>query len=240
MEQNVLLAQRDDHVLTLTLNRPQARNALNLALTRAIVQALRDYEEDDSLHVLVVTGADPAFCAGLDLKDFSAPDSPRGEVAAMIDMWPQLKKPVIAAVNGAAMTGALEVAMACDFIIASDRAVFADTHVKIGAMAGGGMTARLPRLVGSPWAKQMSFTGAPIDAAAALRLGLVNEVRPHADMLAYAQSLAKAISAHQPELIRSVKQVIDAGSHSTLADALALEKEALAERRHRGGMQWKP
>jgi enoyl-CoA hydratase len=234
----VLLSQRNEAVLTLTLNRPQARNALNLALTRALVSALQQFEADASLHVLVVTGSDPAFCAGLDLKDFSAVDAPRGEVAAMIDMWAQLSKPVIAAVNGAAMTGALELAMSCDFIIASERAMFADTHTKIGALAGSGMTARLPHLIGSRWAKQMSYTSTPVDAATALRIGLVNEVKPHAELIPYVQELASLIASRQTDLVHTVKHIIDSGAMSSLADGLALEKRMLAERKQRGAMQW--
>ena len=225
-------------VLTLTLNRPDARNALNLALTEALVDAIHRFEADESLRVLIVTGADPAFCAGLDLNDFSAPDAPRARVAEMIDMWARISKPVIAAVNGAAVTGGLELAMGCDFIIASERARFADTHTKIGALAGGGMTARLPHLVGSRWAKQFSFTSEPIDAATALRIGLVNEVLAHDQLMERAAAVANTIASRDPDLVATVKRVIDQGALATLEEALRIEKEALAERRQRGGMAW--
>ncbi|ACA95938.1 MULTISPECIES: enoyl-CoA hydratase [Burkholderia] len=225
-------------VLTLTLNRPDARNALNLALTEALVDAIHRFEADESLRVLIVTGADPAFCAGLDLNDFSAPDAPRARVAEMIDMWARISKPVIAAVNGAAVTGGLELAMGCDFIIASERARFADTHTKIGALAGGGMTARLPHIVGSRWAKQFSFTSEPIDAATALRIGLVNEVLAHDQLMERAAAVANTIASRDPDLVATVKRVIDQGALATLEEALRIEKEALAERRQRGGMAW--
>ncbi|PRX96943.1 enoyl-CoA hydratase [Paraburkholderia sp. BL25I1N1] len=237
-QSQVLLTDSDNGVLTLTLNRPDVRNALNLALTRALVDALTHFEGDDSLRVLIVTGADPAFCAGLDLGEFSAPDAPRGEVAAMIDMWPRLSKPVIAACNGAAVTGGLELAMGCDFIIASERARFADTHTKIGALAGGGMTARLPHIVGSRWAKQISFTSEPIDAVTALRIGLVNEVTSHATLLERARALAATIASRSPELIGTVKRVIDAGALASLSEALEIEKAALAERKAKTPMAW--
>jgi enoyl-CoA hydratase len=239
MEQEApLITQRQDGVLTLTLNRPQARNALNLALTRALVAELLAFEADAGLKVAVVTGSDPAFCAGLDLRDFSTPDAPRHEVVAMIDMWPRLRKPVIAAVNGPAMTGALELALGCDFIVASEKALFGDTHTKIGALAGGGMTARLPQAVGPRWAKQMSYSGVPIDAATALRIGLVNQVLPHGELLAHVQGLAHQIAAMDPALVATVKRVIDGGSMGTLAHGLLLEKDALAERKTRGAMTW--
>lgn len=234
-----LLGQtQEGAVLTLTLNRPEARNALNLALTEALIDAMHRFEADESLRVLIVTGADPAFCAGLDLNDFSAPDAPRARVGEMIDMWARMTKPVIAAVNGAAVTGGLELAMGCDFIIASERARFADTHTKIGALAGGGMTARLPHIVGTRWAKQFSFTSEPIDAATALRIGLVNEVLAHDQLMERAAVLANMIASRHPDLVATVKRVIDQGALATLEEALRIEKEALAERKQRGGMAW--
>ena len=236
----VLIVEKSDGVLTLRLNRPDARNALDIELTRALAAQLLEFEADPEVSVLVVTGSDPAFCAGLDLKDFSAPTSPRSEVAAMIDMWPRLTKPVIAAVNGPAYTGALEIALACDFIVASERAKFADTHTKIGALAGGGMTARLPNAVGMRWAKQMSFSGIPVDAQTALRIGLVNEVKLHDQLLPYVHELAKAIAVHDPELLTTVKRTIDCGALSTMAEGLYREREALNGRKARGSMTWKP
>jgi enoyl-CoA hydratase len=235
---DLLGATREDAVLTLILNRPESRNALNLALTEALIDALNRFAADESVRVLIVTGADPAFCAGLDLNDFSAPDAPRARVADMIDMWPRVTKPVIAAVNGAAVTGGLELALGCDFIIASERARFADTHTKIGALAGGGMTARLPHLVGPRRAKQFSFTSDPIDAATALRIGLVNEVVAHDQLMERAAALAKTIASRRPDLVATVKRVIDQGTQSTLEEALRIEKAALAERKQRGGMAW--
>jgi len=234
-----LIDELDAGVLWLTLNRPASRNALNLALTRALATQFARIETDSAVKVVVLTGADPAFCAGLDIKDFSAADSPRHEVGAMINSVPLLRKPVIAAVNGSAFTGGLELALGCDFIIASDQARFADTHTRIGALAGSGLTARLPHRVGHAWAKQISYSGLPVDAATALRIGLVNEVRPHAELRSHVAALAAAIAGHDEELVGTVKRVLDAGSYSTLADALRLEREALAHRKTRGGMQWK-
>lgn len=237
-DESCLLIDAAEGVLSLTLNRPAARNALNLALTRALAQQLRRFEEDSGLRVAVLSGSDPAFCAGLDLKEFSAPESPRAEVAALIDSVPRLRKPIIAAVNGPAMTGGLELALGCDFIIASERARFGDTHTKIGALAGGGMTSRLPHAVGFRWAKQLSFTSTTIDAATALRIGLVNELKPHEELLSYVRSVAKAVAGQNPELVSIVRQVLNTGAQSTLADCVRLEKDALAARKAQGSMAW--
>ena len=237
-EQSCLLVELDEGVLWLTLNRPAARNALNIALTRALAAELKRIDMDDAVRVAVITGSDPAFCAGLDLKDFAAPDSPRSEVGAMINSVPLVRKPIIAAVNGPCVTGGFELALGCDFIIASDRAKFADTHTKIGALAGGGMTARLPHRVGYTWAKQITYTSIPVDAATALRIGISNEVKPHEELCSYARSIARAIATQDTALIATVKQVFHAGEHSTLADALRLEREALARRKGTGDVAW--
>jgi enoyl-CoA hydratase len=238
MEDHCLISELDGGILWLTLNRPAARNALNLALTRALAEQIARIDTDPAVKVAVITGTDPAFCAGLDIKDFSDANSPRHEVGAMINSVPLIQKPVIAAVNGSAMTGGLELALGCDFIIASDEARFADTHSKIGALAGSGLTARLPHRIGHAWAKQMSYSSIPIDAATAQRIGLVNEVRPHGELRAYVASLAKAIAGQNEMLVGTVKRVLDAGSYSTLADALRIEREALMHRKARGDMQW--
>ncbi len=237
--ESVLSVRRDQGVLILTLNRPEARNALNIALTRALTEQFRIFSDDDELRCAVITGSGPAFCAGLDLKDFSDANSPRGEVSALLASVPELKKPIIAAVNGAAMTGGLELAMGCDFIIASEKARFGDTHTKIGALAGGGMNSRLPRKVGLAWAKQMIFSCQPIDAPTALRIGLANEAVAHDQLVTRAIELARAIAAHDPDLMGIVKDTLDKGAMATLGEAITLERQALADRKARGGMQWK-
>ena len=240
MDSPSLKVEATGAVLCLTLNRPRARNALDIELTRAMLSALREFDENAALRVLVITAEDPAFCAGLDLKSFADPASPRSEVGALLNDLPRRAKPVIGAINGPAMTGGLELALGCDFLIASERAKFGDTHTKIGALAGGGMSSRLPHAIGYRWAKQMSFAGEPIDAATALRIGLVNEVVPHDGLLMRAMAIAQQIARHDPTLLDTVKQVLDRGSLGTLAESIHLEREALAARRIRGGAHWKP
>jgi enoyl-CoA hydratase len=230
---------REGAVLLLTLQRPEARNALNLQLTRALRAAFASFDADDSLRCLVLTGADPAFCAGLDLKEFRVPGSPRGEVGAMIRAFPERRKPAIGAINGATMTGGLELALGCDFLIASEHARFGDTHLKVGTLSGGGMTSRLPHQVGVRWAKQMSLTCQPLDAATALRIGLVNEVVAHDRLLPRALELAQLIASYDPVLVVDTRRVLERGSEATLKENMVFEEEALNAMRARGPNAWK-
>lgn len=225
-------------ILLLTMNRPAQRNAIDLPLLDAMNAAFDAFMQENRWRVAVLTGAPPAFCAGLDLKTFSAPDAPRQSATALIQRVPRLGKPIIAAVGGAAYTGGLELALGCDFILASDNARFADTHAKIGALSGSGMGSRLPHAVGPRFARQMILSCQPIDAATALRVGLVNELLPEEQLLTRAIEIAEAIAAHDPALIRMSKSVIDQGTETTLADALRIETDMLQKRKAMGGMSW--
>jgi enoyl-CoA hydratase len=234
-----LTLETDGAVLVLTLSRPAQRNALDLPLVEALTAAAARYVADPSLRCAVLTGAPPAFCAGLDLKAFAAPDSPRERVSTFINALAELPKPIIAAVNGPAITGGLELALSCDFIIAAESARFGDTHTRIGALSGSGMGARLPHAVGARFAKQMILSCEPIDAATALRVGLVNEVAPDDGLLTRARALASAIASHDPELAGLAKGVVDRGSRATLGEAVQIEREVLAERKRTRAMSWK-
>ncbi|MGF7150147.1 enoyl-CoA hydratase [Sphingomonas zeicaulis] len=225
-------------VMLLSLNRPAQRNAIDLELLDALSAAFACFEKEDQLRAAVLTGTPPAFCAGLDLKTFSAPDAPRHRATALIQSMATLAKPIIAAVGGAAYTGGLEMALGCDFILASTEARFADTHARIGALSGSGMGSRLPHATGTRFAKQMMLSCQPINAETALRAGLVNEVLAPDRLLARAIEVASAIASHDPALIRVVKDVVDRGAHGTLSDALRLEADALALRNASGGMHW--
>jgi enoyl-CoA hydratase len=235
----LLRNEPEDGVLVLTMNRPDARNAISLELADELADALAQFKADDQWRAGILAGAPPAFCAGLDLKSFSAPDSPRHKVTELITSLPHLGKPLIAAVGGAAMTGGLELVLSCDFAIASPQARFADTHARIGALSGSGMASRLPRTVGVNWAKQMMLTCAPVDAATALRIGLVNEVVGQDELIPRAIELAKLIASHNPDLVSVAKGVIDSGFRATLDEALEIEQRALAKRKASGAMEWK-
>ncbi|OBA77453.1 enoyl-CoA hydratase [Mycobacterium sp. 1554424.7] len=200
MTDDVLLIETDERVRTLTLNRPQARNALSAALRDQFFGALADAETDDGVDVVIVTGADPVFCAGLDLKEL-------GSESALPDIsprWPPLTKPVIGAINGAAVTGGLELALYCDILIASEQARFADTHARVGLLPTWGLSVRLPQKVGVGLARRMSLTGDYLSAADALRAGLVTEVVPHDRLMPTARQVAASIVGNNQNAVRAL------------------------------------
>ena len=214
---DVLLIDTHDRVRTLTLNRPKSRNALSAALRSAFFAALRDAQTDDDVDVVIITGADPVFCAGLDLKELG--DST--ELPDISPQWPSVTKPVIGAINGAAVTGGLELALYCDILIASDQARFADTHARVGLMPTWGLSVRLPQKVGVGMARRMSLTGDYLSAADALRAGLVTEVVPHAQLLEVARRIAASIVGNNQNAVRallaSYHRIDDAGTREGLA-----------------------
>jgi enoyl-CoA hydratase len=199
-----------DGVATITLNRPDARNAINGALGLGLARAVGDCEGRDDVAVMVLTGADPAFCAGADLKELSSaaaagvgggrhaddPDDPyrRDELGqyAFRGPFPPRTKLLIGAINGPAITGGFELALSCDFLVASEHARFADTHARVGVMPGWGLTVLLVETVGVRRARELSATGNFIDAATALSWGLVNHVVPHDQLLPFTRELALA------------------------------------------------
>ena len=185
---------------TLTLNRPQSRNALSAELRRQFFTALRDAEGDGDVDVVIVTGADPVFCAGLDLKELG--DS--SQLPDISPQWPPMTKPVIGAINGAAVTGGLEIALYCDILIASEQARFADTHARVGLLPTWGLSVRLPQKVGVGLARRMSLTGDYLSAPEALRAGLVTEVVPHDELLPAARKVAASIVGNNQSAVRAL------------------------------------
>jgi enoyl-CoA hydratase len=221
-------------VATITLDRPQARNALNSALVTELDAALTRAETSADVAVIVLTGADPAFCAGLDIKEFNQLGRPPAGASDVILRCAALSKPVIGAVNGPVMTGGLELALGLDVLIASERARFADTHARVGILPGGGMTARLPRAVGQRLAMEMSFTGRVLDAGEALRYGLVTHVLPHEQLLPAAQALAESMAAHDVNVLRELKKLYRFSLDRTMDEALEHEIAERDARRARG------
>lgn len=221
-------------IATITLHRPEARNALSSELCRGLRAALETADRDDGVDVLVLTGTDPAFCAGLDLREYERLGRAPEGTAETILYAGQLAKPLIGAVNGATATGGLELALACDFLVASERASFADTHAKVGVLPGGGLSVRLPQAVGLRKAKEMSFTGDFVDAREALRIGLVNHVVPHDELMTATCDLAKAVTRNQTSFVNAMKTLYENGSRLPFGEAFDHEL-ALAERRRRQG-----
>lgn len=207
----------------LTLHRPQAMNALSRALRQALADTLDRLAGDDSLRVLVLTGAGRAFCAGLDLREIDA-SALGGQAADPVAALRRFPRPVIGAINGAAITGGLELALACDVLIASTDARFADTHARVGVIPGWGLSQKLPRLIGISRAKEMSFSGNFVGAEQAERWGLVNRVVSPEELLPQAFALAADMASALPDMVVAYKRLIDDGFAATLADGLALEK----------------
>lgn len=232
---DVLLTEVTDRVATVTLNRPDARNALDRRLREALPVAMLALEEDDDVDVVILTGADPAFCAGLDLKELgSGANDLRRDRQAEDDPvrngpFPLMTKPVIGAVNGVAVTGGFELALACSFLVASERARFADTHARVGVMPGWGLTVLLPRAVGVRKARELSLTGNFLTADEALRLGLVNHVVPHDELLATARSLAADIVGNDQPGVRQMLATYAEGTAVTAAEAWQVEARVARE-----------
>ena len=210
---SVVLLEIADRIATVTLNRPEARNALSSEVLRLLPQRLREADASDDVDVIVLTGADPAFCAGLDLKELGssggnlsggADGAPNAD--GMRGPFPQLAKPLIGAINGVAITGGFELALNCDFLVASDRAKFGDTHSRVGVMPGWGLTVLLPQAIGVRRAREMSFTGNFLSAEEALQWGLVNHVVPHDDLIAVTRQLATDIIGNDQAGVRQIRR----------------------------------
>ncbi|MBZ9646885.1 enoyl-CoA hydratase [Sphingobium sp. 3R8] len=209
-----------------TLNRPAVMNALSWDLRILLIDAFGTLQRD-GVRVVVLTGAGRAFCAGLDLGEAATDSRALSSVSSHspVAAIERFEGVVIGAVNGAAVTGGFELALACDILIASDYARFADTHVKVGAMPGWGLSQKLSRAIGPYRAKQMSLTGRYVSAAQAADWGLVAEVVAPGQLLAVATGLAQHLLAQPADVLRSYTRLIDDGYAVTLSDGLAMEAE---------------
>jgi enoyl-CoA hydratase len=241
---DVVLYEVADRVATITLNRPAARNALSAEVRRVLPEAVRRAGADEGVDVVILTGADPAFCAGIDLKELGAGTPAEAATAVGADdtpagpdrgPFPAIAKPVIGAINGVAVTGGFEIALGCDFLVASERARFADTHARVGLQPGWGLTVLLPEAVGVRRAKELSATGNFLDAATALAWGLVNHVVPHGELLPFCRRLAADICSNDQAGVHRILRTYDDGALVTGAEAWALEASVSREWRRAGG-----
>jgi enoyl-CoA hydratase len=229
-----VLLDRQGPVATVTLNRPDKLNALNEALLEELAMVLQDLERDATVRVAVLTGAgDKAFVAGADIEAMSEMTPARAKAFADLghaigDRIEGARFPVIAAVNGFALGGGCELALACDFLYASDKAKFGQPEVSLGVMPGFGGTQRLARRVGLGRARELCYTGDRIGAEEALRIGLANAVVPHGELLARVLEVAKKIASKAPLGIAQCKRVILRGADLPLATANELEAQAFA------------
>jgi enoyl-CoA hydratase len=232
MREDILLVTRRDGIVTLTLQRPASLNALSRELRRQLTGAFHTLASDSSARVVILTGAGRAFCAGIDLKELGTGEArvgtPRDPAFDPTRAMAAFPGPIIGAINGAAVTGGFELALACDFLIATPAARFADTHGRVGMHPGWGLSQRLSRLIGIARAKEMSLTGNFIDAVTAERWGLVNRVVDHDQLLPTCQRLAEDMLSLEPALLLSYKRLIDDGYALNFAQAMALEAEVAA------------
>ena len=229
----------DDLVLTeidpggyalVTLNRPAALNALSHALMAQLAATVRRLQADPAVRVLILTGAGKAFCAGLDLKELGSGQAGLGVDSAVsandpVTALQQFSGPVIGAINGAAVTGGFELALACDVLLASPQARFADTHARIGVAPGWGLSQKLSRAIGIYRAREVSLTGNWVGAEQAAAWGFVNRVVPAADLLGAARQLAGDMLSCLPEMLARYKAIIDDGFALNFGEGMRLEKE---------------
>ena len=230
MGYQTLLVERSGGITTLTLNRPDARNAIDLVMRRELVAALDEIEADEAARVLVLTGAGGHFCSGGDVKTMRAKRHTAAEGRARVQLLNRMvlrlvdfPRPTIAMVDGFAVGAGSNLALCCDLIVASDRAKFGELFWKIGLVPDGGGTWLLSRVVGLPRAKELIFTAEIIDAAEAARIGLVNRVVPAAELAATTRALAEKIAAGPPNVLRMAKHLVNRAATSDLAAALDLE-----------------
>jgi enoyl-CoA hydratase len=224
-----LLCAVDQNVATVTVNRPDKLNALNEAAKRELAECLGSLKNDAGVHVVVLTGAgEKAFVAGTDIRELGELNGPSGvefsaRGQAIFDMIEHLGKPVIAAVNGYALGGGCELALACHIRVASDRAKFGQPEVNLGIIPGYGGTQRLARLVGRGRAMEMILTGAQVDAQEALRIGLVSKVFPHAELMDRVRGMATVIASYGQVAIRAALEAVNATDEMALTDGEHLE-----------------
>lgn len=224
----VLLVSIQDQVAVLTVNRPERMNALNQQVCDRLVRTLEELDRDPAVHVAIVTGAgDKAFIAGADIREFehqTAVEQIRvGQVLPVYSAVETFSKPLIAAINGFCLGGGCELAMATDIRVASENARFGQPEINLGIIPGGGGTQRLPRLVGLGQAYRLLYTGMMIDAAEALRIGLIDEVTPADGLLDRARSLADTIASKSPVALRLMKEAVKASVRTPLDQGLRLE-----------------
>ena len=226
MTYTTILTETRGQVGLITLNRPQAMNALNFTLTRELMDALETFDKDEAVGAMVVTGNQKAFAAGADIKemaDKTRQEMVENDLSGRFARIRSIRKPVIAAVSGWALGGGCEIAMSCDMIIASETAKFGQPEITIGVIPGAGGTQRLTRAVGKAIAMEMILNNRTLSAAEALQFGLVNRVVPVDVYLDEALKLAEEIASRAPVAIRSAKKMVDQAYESFLADALLEE-----------------
>src|SRR6266481_142816 len=243
MKYETIILERKDGIGYLTLNRPDRANTISFQLMHDVVGALEEVDADPEYRVVILTGAGKHFCGGADLRDFaerareraSTGTERRGSgdfVTPQRDIFSALEEsrvPIIAAINGAAMGGGCEIALACDVRVIADTATIGLPEIRFGALPAGGGTQRLPRLVGSGFAKEMIFSGLPWSPADALRIGLVNRVVAASELISTCEEMARVFIERAGYALKAAKTLINQGVELSLKDALAFERKVIRE-----------
>jgi enoyl-CoA hydratase len=239
MSEPVLTVEKSpEGYAVITLNRPGAMNALSLELRNTLARTVDALEADPEVRVLILTGAGRAFTAGLDLKELGTRGLVSASTASMNDAVQiddpvraigRFSGPVIGAINGPAITGGFELALACDVLLASTQARFADTHARVGVMPGWGLSQKLSRVIGVYRAKELSLTGNFLSAEQALAWGLVNRVVAPEELLPQARALARDMLSVIPQMLVSYKKVIDDGYAASFGEGMAIERQRAGE-----------
>jgi enoyl-CoA hydratase len=224
---NPVLMEIENEIAVITLNRPEKRNAINSELLIYFYNYLEEISNNDAIKAAILTGNGKSFCAGLDLTVIESENlfDPRNDGKDLPDLFENCKKPIIGAINGHAITGGFEIALNCDFLIASENASFADTHAKVGIHPGWGMSQLLQKAIGQPRAKQISLTCQFVSAEKALQYGLVNEIVPQSKLLPRAKQIATEMCAVNQATLKIVKDLIEYKNKATLQDALTYERK---------------
>lgn len=231
MTYETLLFEKRDTICVVTLNRPERLNAINVQLVLDLEDVLQNLEEDEEARCVILTGAGRGFCAGADIKEMADPKAkmlPTGKPLAFFNRLEDLTKPVIAAINGPCNGGGLELALCCDFRLASEAASFGFGEVKIGVIPAGGGTARLPRLIGPGLAKEFLYFGDRIDGKEAHRIGLVNRVVAAEELMPEATRWAEGLAERPPLSIRWLKSCVNRGMQMDLLGAIDYEAKCAA------------
>ena len=227
MSESTVLYEANEGLATITLNRPHAKNALSSALMRDLTAALESATQDEAIRVVILTGAGDAFCAGVDLKEFGQLQG-SADPAERPDCWRAMDactKPIIGAINGPAITGGFEIALACDVLIAGTHARFADTHGRVGVLPGAGLSQRLSRAIGIYRAKYLSLTGNFLSAREAADWGLVSHVVEDAALLPTARQIAQDMLGLMPHMLPAMKAMIDDGFSTSFGEGMQLEAQ---------------
>ncbi len=224
----LVTVERDGPVAVVTMNRPEAMNALSRGLRAQLAQVMKELDGEERIRAVVLTGAGTrAFTAGLDLKELGVEGlgaaNASEPLANPVKAIEQCRKPVIGAINGVAITGGFEVALACDILIGSENARFADTHARVGIMPGWGLSQKLARMIGISRAKELSLSGNFLDAQTACAWGLLNRVVPADELLGAAKQLANDIATADPGMVQAYKALIDEGYALSFGEGMALE-----------------